>query len=53
MLGVWVQILLELNTGILDKRHESVSGLSHVFDLSMISAPNLLHVTEKFYKISK
>lgn len=53
MLGVWLLIVLELNTSILDKRHSSVSGLSHVFDLSVVSALHLLHVTENSYNLSK
>lgn len=53
MLGVWLLIVLELNTSILDKRHSSVSGLSHVFDLSVVSALHLLHVTENSYNFSK
>lgn len=53
MLGVWLLIVLELNTSILDKRHSSVSGLSHVFDLSVVSALHWLHVTENSYNLSK
>lgn len=53
LLGLWLLIVLELNTSILDKRHSSVSGLSHVFDLSVVSALHWLHVTENSYNLSK